>query len=276
MTLCIAAISDNDIVTVSDLMLSTPYMSMEAMTAKVWPMGPRAGWLHMFAGSPSVRRRVIDHIDSALETGGDETTEAVRRAVEAACRDVLREKIEADVLGVYGLDRETFLRNGRAYFGAEEFSRILSKMQAVSLETEFLVGGWEHHPDGSMPRLFSVQDGQQAEHHDALGFHAIGSGWVRALGALYGTFERHAPTAEVIYQLCEAKFLGESASGVGKLTVVMCLSRDGECRMMEPPEVEGLRKIVEARKPQIPSAATELITQSLGKVEVGGQKKDAK
>lgn len=263
MTVCIAACvrSEQKIVTVTDLMLSTDYTSVETSAIKIQPISSTGRWISMFSGSPSIDALVLKDVWGAL-TGSDETAEQMIAAFERAFREQLKRKIEGELLSPYGIDRETFLREGKAYFGDEEFARLLYQINTMTLSTSFLVAGFD--PQGT-PRIFTISDPGVFEYHDRLGFHAIGSGYVRALGALYSTYDADLSTPDLIYRVCEAKFVAESAPGVGKKTFVVVVKPDGKHEAIFPEGVEEIRRVYEAEgKPPVSSAARAAIASNLG------------
>jgi hypothetical protein len=191
---------------------------------------------------------VWEALDGRAETGDE-----VVSAFEKSFRNELKRKIEGELLSPYGLDREIFLRRGRAYFGDEEFTRLVYQINAMRLETSFLIAGYE--PSG-LPRLFSITDPGVSENHTSIGFHAVGSGWVNALGSLYRTYDGDLPRDDLIYRVCEAKFLGEKAPGVGKRSFVDVIAPDGTHQGLFPEFVEPLKAIWKKEgSPPIPPAA---------------------
>jgi hypothetical protein len=262
MTLCVAAYSPRyrTFVTVSDLLLSTDYMSAETSSMKIKPLSPTGRWICMFAGSPSIYGSVLKRIRAHL-TKADESGESVRSAAENAFRDELSHKIEGQLLSPYGLTRKEFLEQGKSYFGDEQFTRILYDLNAINLDTSFIIAGFDL--DDS-PHLFSVVDPGITEDHLSLGFHAIGSGSRQCVGALFGTYDSSLSTVDLIYRLCEAKFLGESAMGVGKKTFVDIFSADGTHQGLVPELVEPIRIIWQKEGlPPLPSRARDEIERSL-------------
>jgi hypothetical protein len=216
MTLCVAAFSfrDRTFVTVSDLMLSTDYMSAESSSTKINPISSSGRWICIFAGSPSIYGGTLDRIRGLL-VGGAENGKNVRAAAEKAFREELNHKIEGELLSPFGLSRKEFLEGGKEYFGSEEFQRILYQLNAIRLDTSFIIAGFD---ENGTPHLFSIADPGITENHLHLGFHAIGTGWLRCAGSLYGTYESDLSTPDLIYRLCEAKFLSEWALVSGPLS----------------------------------------------------------
>jgi hypothetical protein len=262
MTLCVAAYSlkYRTFVTVSDLLLSNENMSAETSSMKIEPLSPTGRWVCMFAGSPSIYSSVLRRIRAYLQTV-DEGGESVRAAAQNAFRDELCHKIEGRLLSPFGLTRKEFLEHGKSYFGDEQFTQILYQLNAINLDTSFIIAGFDL--DGTA-HLFSVVDPGITEDHLSLGFHAIGSGSQRCVGALFGTYESSLSTVDLIYRLCEAKFLGESAMGVGKKTFVDVFSHNGIHQGLIPDLVEPIRTIwqKEGLSP-LPSSARAEISRSL-------------
>lgn len=156
MTLCVAAYSPKfrTFVTVSDLLLSNDYMSAETSSMKIKPLSPTGRWVCMFAGSPSIYGSVLERIRAYLHAA-DESGASVRTAAEKAFRDELGHKIEGQLLSPFGLTRKEFLEQGKNYFGDEQFTRLLYELNAINLDTHFIIAGFEL--DGA-PHLFSVVD----------------------------------------------------------------------------------------------------------------------
>ncbi|MGD0650127.1 MAG: hypothetical protein ABSA97_03140 [Verrucomicrobiia bacterium] len=96
--------------------------------------------------------------------------------------------------------------------------------------------------------------------HSSLGFHAIGTGETLARASLMGNLELTAPLTDVIYRLTEAKFMGESALGVGKKTVILTLGQDGEWDAVLPKDAEKIRELWDKTgRPPIPAKAQDTI-----------------
>jgi hypothetical protein len=153
------------------------------------------------------------------------------------------------------------LEQGKNYFGDEQFTRLLYELNAINLDTHFIIAGFEL--DGA-PHLFSVVDPGISEDHLSLGFHAIGTGSPRCVGALFGTYDSSLSIVDLIYRLCEAKFLGESAMGVGKKTFVDVFSSDGIHQGLVPDLVEPIRAIWQKEGlPPMPASARAEISRSL-------------
>jgi len=256
MTLCIGAISRSEkrYFTVSDLMLSTEIMSAEATAvSKVTHIGHNPIWMAMYAGDPTHASQVSGQVMHALSGYQSTPFALVAHTYQAAFKQILEKKINDEVLNVYGMTREQFIKEGRNAFGDEEFGRIIYKISHTKLDTEFLIG--------NPTTLFSISDPGVIEYHDSLGFHAIGTGCILAQAWLYGLFDQKAPSREILYHLLEAKFRGERASGVGRKTFVTFTDETGTVREgFRPEDCEKIRAIWETDgQPKIPQAYFDFI-----------------
>jgi hypothetical protein len=264
MTLCIAAISQKDrtIVTASDFMVSWESRTIDTKTVKCEPIA--ANWVLAFAGSISVHAEVCADICPEGRRLPDPLTLAEMLAkVEAAFAKSLRRLIERTVLAPLGFTRDDFMQNGLAYLGAKEFGDLLAKVRQVQLDTWFLVAG----VDRSVARIFTISD-LGVQHHDRVGYAAIGTGSELAEAALVRTYDAQLPVDELIYRTCEAKFLGGAASGVGKRTYILTLDPANKSRSITNDEhIVDIRAAWESRRHMpVPPEALDAIKKNVREV----------
>jgi hypothetical protein len=254
MTVCIAAIStaDGAIVAAADMMLAEETTSTDTNALKLQPACPSGHYIMAYAGSPT-EAAAIRRAGSAR--AGGETLPEMIDAYEQAVRAVLKQKIEGELLSRYGLDRETFLKS-RAQFGGREFSKRLDKLDEMELKTDVLIAGFD--PSGD-PHIFSVHDPGMHQHHDPVGFYAIGTGSPVADGVLCGTYNGWLSANDLTYRVCEAKFLSETSPFVGVNTCVYTLRHQRGPTRMIPQTVEKIRTIWKALRPPVPPEAIAII-----------------
>lgn len=220
----------------------------------------------MFAGDPSHKALVLTEFDSLLGKNKQlagvptENDVLIRNTLCEAFREVLKRKIESEILSPIGLTREKFLKEGKDMLGDHEFSSILNQIKDAKLETDFLVAGFG--ADG-VPRIFTVGDPGTEYVHDAMAYHAIGCGAFLADAALMASFDPLAPLPDIIYRVLEAKFLSEAAPGVGKSTFVNTLDQQGKIQCIFSTETEKMRKLWESNKRPVPARAKETIKKIL-------------
>lgn len=271
MTLCIGAIApmSNAIVVAVDTMISTADAadSMEASGLKLKSISRRFNWWTMFAGDPSTWRDIFDHAEARISADG-ERHDIVVKAFEDAFQYALRRKIEAEILAPYDLTLERFMKRGKRMFGAHEFTELLTRIDHASLKTEALVAGFD---SAYTPHLFSVCERSTAQHHEHLGFHAIGTGSYLALAALYGSqgqVQDLLDLSETIYRVCDAKFLGERALGVGQKTVLLVIEHEMLPMALFPAQLEPVKDAWRARnKLPAPREAKEAIAKQVEQVK---------
>jgi hypothetical protein len=255
MTLCIAAYSmkDNCLVVASDFMLSVDAMSTDASAfLKAKPMWPHNRWVLLFSGVPTAHETLSrDLLGFVMDT--NHALSDMMAGMEAAYRQGVTHRIEHELLATYGLDRETFVRDGRSWLGDDVFARIAYQMDEMTLESSFLLTGFGPSGDAHIIRM---NDEGRVNLSTTLGFSAIGSGATLALAVLYQTYAPALGLGELIYRVCEAKFIGESALGVGERTAVLVIKPDGPSLGIDAEGCRQIRPLWDAQRwPAIPADA---------------------
>jgi hypothetical protein len=259
MTLCIAAlcVPEKKIITVSDFLLSSE-IAIESRGRKVCRIGHTRKWLTMFAGVPSYAKIILTSVNEILASKVREGSIDVINAFVASYQEMRCRHIEAAVLSSYGMNRPQFLNEGREFFGDSEFQRISQAMANVSLETSFLVAGF----DASAAHICTVENPGIPTVNDQEAFAAIGCGNDVANSVLMRTFNPLLSANEIIYRLAEAKFCSEIVLGVGKRTYINILGEDGEIQRIHPDKIKPLRQLWE-KTCEVPSGSNLLINELL-------------
>jgi hypothetical protein len=267
-TVCIAAICKWDenteaIVTACDQMLSLGQFSADNITTKIDPIHP--AWEAMFAGDD------ITRVDYVLEAVREILCQPpikprsfveVSRAFSTAHRKVRRHVVESTVLAPYSMTLKQFLRDGMAQFGAENFTALLQVVQGTTLGCTFLVCGFGQ--DGE-PHIFTVSESGESQIYDRPGCWAIGSGQQSALSSLFfHSYNRLHDYKSAIYHVCEAKFMAETAIGVGKKTFLSMYRLHYPRLYTTESSIEEIRKAWETDgKPRVPHWIKDRIPQML-------------
>lgn len=125
------------------------------------------------------------------------------------------------------------------------------EIQALDFNCSFLVAGF----DSQGPHIFVISPPGIEEHYDSIGFWSIGSGSHSALSSLlFRKASRYDSLLMGIYYVAEAKFMAESAQGVGKHTPIMILKADGTYGYLTDASTNVIRKIWENEgKPPMPN-----------------------
>jgi ATP-dependent protease HslVU (ClpYQ) peptidase subunit len=259
-TICIAVVSQGSrIIFAWDGQISSPETSTEG-AMKFTTLSSDESWVAMFAGDVHRFGPLTERIRKSL-TAYDR--DSLVSACEAAFKIELLKRIETEILLPYGLTREQFIENGRAWFGDMRFGFIADQIAGMDLGIHLLVAGLD--PSG-VPHIFSMDEKGVVFIQDQLPFHAVGSGRFNALATLYpdpGLFYT-ATLNKAIYRLCAAKFAAESASGVGKETTIIARERDGTRSILFPWTIEKIRERWKAEgQPPIPDGVIDLIDKDL-------------
>jgi hypothetical protein len=262
MTVCIAAMADTgkSMVLICDGMITAgAEFSGDAIADKLYPLSDRFQWWAMISGDDITR--VVPVIDLAIEKlvsipQAKNTVQEVERAVVSAYQEVRLQRCEDCVLSPIGMTLHEYKScNPRDPYLSEE-------MRRVDLGCQILVAGFDWAGDG---HILLVENPGVPQNLNPVGFGSIGSGSFGALGMLYHHSVNYGmELARVLYHALEAKFMAESAIGVGKHTTVKVI-RAG---VPDPYAATGLLTDIRAAwesdgKPRVPMAAIEALRREL-------------
>lgn|ERR1035438_1372909 len=217
MTVCIAALANvgKSLVLACDSRLSAESFSGDNTAIKMYGLTSPFQWWAMVAGDVSHAIPVIEAATLRLLalTDATNTRETVERAVVSAYQGVRRQLAEDSVLTPLGFDWEYLQRGDSDIAG-----KLVEDLKQVTLGCEFLVAGFDWNGDGY---IFSVAHPGIVKNHNMCGYEAIGTGAYNSLATLmHHSVNQEMELARVLYHVCEAKFMAESADGVGRHTHV--------------------------------------------------------
>jgi 20S proteasome alpha/beta subunit len=116
-----------------------------------------------------------------------------------------------------------FRKNGKKDFGPEVYYRYLAAIEKHQPNVEMIIAGFE----GGTPRLYHIRrdDGNKpVELEDATNFCLIGSGSIAAEPTLHARKQTsNTPLSQALYNIYEAKKLGEASPWVGEKTRMFVL-----------------------------------------------------
>lgn len=263
MTICIAAICDYGaaVVSASDRMISWGYAQAgDSMVTKAVRVHEK--WAALFAADDvtsvdPILRSVTKSL-SPLAGEIDEATSTFRNAYQ----NELRKRAETQVLSQFGMSLDRFLQEGLKKFGREVFSSLCEEIRSVKLGCDFLVHGFD---PGGHAHIFTVQDPGEATEHNRTGFWAIGSGQQSAISILFHhSYSAEKSLEEAIYHICEAKFMAETALGVGKETVLGVLRSNQTGGLFRNDQLEPIRKRWEQEgRPKVPADITRAVSDMI-------------
>jgi len=265
MTVCIAVKTKDSIVAVCDEMLSHSIISGDRAAFKFRRLHDR--WFTLFATSRDAG--IIDPLTSKLRAElrslPENTLDKVGNACASAFAAELREQITRAILSRYNLTIEQFLQNGLQYFGPVLFGEIREEIDQYTIGVELLIGGFD---DAGESHIFTVTDRGVIQYRDVVQKWAIGSGAWTAIGVLMRDPLLSFFTLDhVIYVACQAKFLAETALGVGKSTQAFVFHKDGNAQLYQDDKLRPIKALWESEgQAPIPyealKAINDLITQN--------------
>ena len=178
-------------------------------------------------------------------------------------------RAEQMLLAPYGLDMGAFNNQAIDLFGDSGAALMRDRIERIDFDCEFLVCGFDQD---NQPHIFTVSNPGVVNDYDTTAYWAIGSGAFNALGAL--TMRGHSQLCSLnglVYDACEAKFVAENASGVGRGSVVIIQRPDLSALMLRHDEIEALRTIWEqCGKPRTPIGADTHVLKCLERQWPGG------
>src|ERR1700728_2840205 len=262
MTVCVAGMADagKSLVLSCDSMISTGEFSGDHVAFKLYPLAAATGiWSAMMCGDDisHVWPVVQEANERLIRIGWDAITEdSVGRAFAEAYQAVRRMHAQDEVLSPFGVTFEQFRSDGPRIFG-DSYREVASELAQIDLGCQFLLAGFDRDGDG---HILTIENPGVIRNHDPVGFWAIGSGANSALGILFSHSMRgDLPLARVLYHICEAKFMAESALGVRKHTTVRVLTHDSnqwDHTELNKASIESIRTVWEREgKARVPQAA---------------------
>lgn len=251
MTVCIAAItSRNEIVTVSDTMLTNYITSADNVTAKMEPLAKE--WNVMWAADDVTQcTSIIDRAARYFQNRAN-SLQVARSCMTRAYQKHLSDLAAGRVLGRYEMDMEKFLKSGKRRFTEAQSNSLNEEIRKVEGSWHFLAFGYDA---GKQPHIFTVVEPGIDCVYDRVGFCAIGSGAIAAESLLFQLGQSRTCTLEktLITLLC-AKFAAEKA-GAGRSTFIFAKAF-GTTFFSLPSSFEpNIRRIWEEEiSPKIPDA----------------------
>ncbi len=239
MTICIAAICDDEksIVTASDKSLTTGDFSADDLVLKTeWV---DQNWHALFSANDITSCLPILREARARFQGRENTIEQIMASLKESYRNQLQNRITEEILGRYGLDLTSFRQNGLKQLGREVFNSICRQIERVEFDCDFLVCGFDQH---ETPHIFTVYSPGLTKEYSKPGFWAIGSGATSALSVMFfHGFNVYTPLPQAIYHVCEAKFMAESATGVGSATFVFVVHPSQNVEAIDQQLIEEIK-----------------------------------
>jgi hypothetical protein len=255
MTICIAAICNENttIVAAFDHMLSSSWISADSIGGfKFIPLG--GTWGAMVAADDVTEAEPITEKVKQRMTQERRSIAQMESLFKDAYVSERQSRAESQILGVYGLTMDRFVSKGYKEMGGRVFYELCTQIQKVRLSCQFLIVGFD---DKYKPQLSVIDDTGIASRFTKIGFAAIGCGAPNALGNLYlHEYQKRFSPDLAVYLVSEAKFMAESAPGVGKKTTIIKMNStpDGDVsyhgRVTSCTDQKGMGREGQAQTPE--------------------------
>jgi hypothetical protein len=218
-------------------------------------------WQLVFAAADvSLFKEVAAHLVATVKMEKDRSPRTVSGIAEKVYSTTLRTEFAARHLSQLGYkDVDDFRRTGLQELGKDTYDDLVKQLYKFDLGVELIIFGYNEFKN---PSLFVVENPGRAVDLGWQGYAAVGSGFSLAMASL-----RHKPMPDnlehVIYRVLEAKFTSETASNVGKATLLRIINKDGVVRELQEDEIQKIRTAWEGvRSEPPPSEALDVLTDS--------------
>lgn len=212
MTICVGALAarGKSIVCVADKAVSYgDYIQWDADSTKIIELSKNA--LACIAGNGGHIDRVIKRIGQPDWLGKDLTQ--TMKHCEEAYQQARQELVEIEYLKPTFLDRDQYVAAVTSIDLNPQIQELARQIGLFRMDCSILFCGFD---SADRPYLFHLDEPGKAEDMSWNGFHAIGSGWDKAIGRmLFSEWKREHPIERVIYDTFDAKAAAEMAVGVG-------------------------------------------------------------
>jgi hypothetical protein len=214
MTVCLVAFADypKAIVCVADKGISYgDHIQWDSDGTKIASISSK-GTTILFSGGEEATARVLSRLVAREEEIGDEP-EATAKICEEEYRGAMDELIEAKFLLPNLLSRKDYLSAIRSESINDHILSIAKMVKDFEMDCSFLLCGFDAK---NQPFILDLEPPGIVTNFFSTGFHAIGSGWDKAVARLlFSEHKRTNPIHRAVYDLFDAKANAEMSAGVG-------------------------------------------------------------
>jgi hypothetical protein len=243
MTLCIAAACEHEgkpaVVLCSDWHGETEVAGAETTDKFRWV---KDGWPSLIAGNVSKADELVESYERHLEKK-NLTRLNVIQELKTPLHQRKAELADEYVQRLLGISYREFLQNGKDQLPSEFFQQTLSAITGLGLECELIIAGCvQDDDDDPLTEIFRTDAWGNISREQ--NFSAIGSGAHVASAALFQReHDSSVKLMNALYNVFEAKRLGEISPGVGLSTTIDVLLSDGTVRAISDECFDALDKL---------------------------------
>lgn len=215
MTVCVAALAAkaNVIVCVADKALSYgDHIQWDSDSSKILKLNP-SGTLVMFSGDEESTQRVLANLISVGDEIGRKPRREIIKICEAQYKEAVDDLIETKFLRPRLLTKQDYVRAITAPKLNHMLRSLADEIKKFQIGCDVMVCGFD---DKKKPFILEISSPGVVTDMTMTGFHAIGSGWDKAVSRLlFAEHKREHTITRVVYDAFDAKANAEMAAGVG-------------------------------------------------------------
>ncbi len=222
MTVCIAAICDNDkIIGIADkkLTVNSGVVSAYDLNENKKIVQLTKNCTALFAGNVQNAHEVLKKVKPQINT--NDTVESIAKKVVNVCTEVYNYLVESQLLGQYGLNLKTFNAQQKSL----DNTFVSTTVQTISqnnLGIEILVIG----KDKGVPQIIKIGLGNSFVDETPLGYSCIGSGADHARLSLIESACHPSVTFDnALYAVARAKRKAEADPNVGEKSDIVLIDK---------------------------------------------------
>ena len=217
---------------------------------------------------------ILDYARDILQGMKHKTPRKIAQAVNDAYEVQLNLEIESRVLRRYKFTVDSFREKGKKLCTEVVYNKICEKIADVEIKASFLVCSFDDKGDC---HIYSAGNEEAIKNYGDAGLWAIGTGQPSALAALSFQIDKqrfmpvYGPLQKCLYVGLDAKFMAESAEGVGRSTFVFVVEKDKDPLFMDDESIEAIRKMwLELGAPRMPDSIIASIITHLRPPKISG------
>lgn len=239
MTICSAALADKGkaIVCLADKGVSYgETIQWDSDASKILRLGLQNTHVMVAGGDPHITRVLAPLLAREEEIG--KNIQNTIKICEEEYKRALDELVQLNVLSPRLLTREEYIKGVSGDRLNDFFRAIASEIDEFKMNCALMLCGFDSE---KKPFIISLENPGIGTNFAINGFHAIGTGWEKAISRfLYSEYKRTNPVERILYDLFDAKAFAEMNSSVGYEWDVKVLTANGIHEVPAP-----TRKLIE-------------------------------
>jgi hypothetical protein len=214
MTICSAAFADNEqaIVCIADKGVSYgDTIQWDSDNSKILNLGSRNAVVMLAGGDSHITRVLAPLLEKESEIG--KSVQGTIKLCEQEYKTALDDLVTLNFLHPRLLTREDYIKGLSGDRLNEFFRGVATEIDEFPMNCALMLCGFDSE---QRPFVISLENPGVGTNFAINGFHAIGTGWEKAISRfLYSEYKRTNPIERILYDLFDAKAFAEMNSSVG-------------------------------------------------------------